>query len=69
MTSVTAGLKWEPLTFIPTLITTANPIAVEIALISNLSAESDVKFVAIIPDPTIAKANIAVPRYSIPIAR
>ena len=69
MTSVTAGLKWEPLTFIPTLITTASPIPVEIALISNLSDPSDVKFVAIIPDPTIAKPNMAVPRNSIPIAR
>jgi len=69
MTRVTAGLKWEPLTFIPTLITTASPIAVEIALMSNLSAESEVKFVAIIPEPTIAKANIAVPKNSIPTAR
>jgi len=69
MTSVTAGLKWEPLTLTPSLIATANPIAVEIALMSNLSAESDVKFVAIIPDPTIAKPNIAVPKNSIPTAR
>jgi hypothetical protein len=53
----------------PSLIATANPIAVEIALMSNLSAESDVKFVAIIPDPTIAKPNIAVPKNSIPAAR
>jgi hypothetical protein len=53
----------------PTLITTASPTAVEIALMSNLSAESDVKFVAIIPDPTIAKPNIAVPKNSIPTAR
>jgi hypothetical protein len=53
----------------PTLITTASPTAVEIALMSNLSAGSDVKFVAIIPEPTIAKARIAVPKNSIPTAR
>jgi hypothetical protein len=35
----------------------------------NLSNPSDVKFVAIIPDPTIAKPNKAVPRNSIPTAR
>jgi hypothetical protein len=53
----------------PSLITTASPIAVENALISNQSAKSEFKFVAIIPEPTIARANIAVPRNSIPTAR
>jgi hypothetical protein len=53
----------------PILITTANPTAVEKALINNLRADSEVKFVAIIPEPTMADAKIAVPKNSIAIAR
>ena len=40
ITKVTAGLKCAPLVFIPTLITTAKPIAVAKALINNLTPPS-----------------------------
>ena len=58
---VTAGFKCPPLILPLKFIATAKPMAVANAFINKPKPASFVKADAINPDPTIAKANMAVP--------